>query len=123
MTTDIKDRIIQHLKDNGKTYLLDLHNVFPEIKGDYVIFMPTIKKYNKNVIWMPFVSAEFIDVFSELITENKYLFWESTNIAELFFDGKPFISGVPLVTKKLFKKSQEECWMPISIWLKDDINN
>jgi len=122
MNTDLRDRIIQHLKDNGKTYLLDLYDDFPEINGKFSIFMPTKENYNNNVLWMPLVTSEFIDVFSELIKNNKYIFWEPTDIMELMFDAKGIVSGVPLVTKKLFKKSQKQCWMPISIWLRGDLN-
>ena len=111
----MKDKILQKLKE-GKIFITELPLLFPEIKGEYSVYMPVKEGFNKNILWLSNVSQDFIKVFNELLIEKKLIDVINEPIDELIFYSKP-IYGLPRINKTRMK-NQKHCWMPVSIIFK-----
>jgi hypothetical protein len=118
----METKIIKLLKEKGSLNITELHTFIPEIKGDYVIYMPTHEGLNKNIFWLCDVSNDFIKIFNRLLIEKQLINWKPINLMTWIIDGSPIYTNVKTFEKKYIKK-QTECWMPIAIYLKTKIEN
>jgi len=113
----LKVLILDLLKKNGKINITDFHNLIPESKGDYAMYMPVIPGVNPNILWMAGVSQDFIKAFNELLIDEKQIEWKASDLMYYMFDGSPIYSDIKLCKKSYIKK-QTKCWLPIVIALK-----
>lgn len=112
---EIRERILEILKERDKINITDFHNLIPESKGEYAMYMPVKGDANPNIILMSGVSMRFINAFNELIMNQ--ITFEVGDIYCFMFDGSPLYGGYPLCKKRNLK-GKKECWLPIVIKLK-----
>lgn len=112
----MREKLLTLLKEKGKINITDIKILMPEINGDYAIYMPVKEGYNKNILWINFVSQDFITLFNELLIVEEIIDWNPEQLMSFIFDGSP-IYEMPICNIKR-TKGKRTYWLPISISLK-----
>jgi hypothetical protein len=118
----MKDKIIKILEEHGgEINITDFHRLMPEIKGDYAMYMPIKKGYNKNILWLANISQEFIKTINQLMIIEKIIEWEPVNVMFFIWDRSPIYSMKIATSKSL--KNKKEYWLPIKLKLSKNKNH
>jgi len=111
----MKQKLLNILKERGEINITDLHDLIPEINGQYTAFMPTKPGLNPNIIWMTGIKNEFIKVLNDLMIVERKIQWVPVNVWDYSF------SNSRLYNKKIadpkYLKTKTECWLPIKLIL------
>lgn len=115
--SDMKDRVLEVLRDKEFIPLFEIDKYVEYSSGEYDYFMPMKPGYNQNILWGHKLSEDAIRSIHELILEDR-IEWNPIPLEEVMFQGYRIIGLRPF--KKSMTKTQTKCWMPILISLKDN---
>jgi hypothetical protein len=110
-------KILEILKERKRVNITEFHNLIPESKGEFSMYMPVNPGNNPNILWMGGINNEFTQAINKLMVDEKLIDWEPVDLMIYLWDGSPIYANIPIVTMRR-AKGKKPCWMPIVLKLK-----
>lgn len=117
----MKDKLLSLIDEMGEVYFTDLPELLPECVGEYAIHAQLKEGYNPNVLLLNGVSQDFIEVFNDLVQQQRVLEIDPRGALVAILDGCPMYGGIPVATMAKVKKGKKLCWLPVV--LRRKVNN
>lgn len=113
----MKQKILEILKERKQVNITEFHNLIPESKGEFSMYMPVKPGNNPNILWMGGINKEFTQAINKLMVDEKLIDWEPVHLIIYLWAGSPIYANIPIATKRR-AKGKKRCWMPIILKLK-----